>query len=61
MPQWKVALPTTKTPRKRQHFQRGQGHSMTLAAASVISKIEYYTWEFKLYRVTHKRTRLKDK
>jgi hypothetical protein len=24
---------------------------MTLAATSVISKIEYYTWEFMLYRV----------
>jgi hypothetical protein len=41
------------------HTQRG--HSMTLAAASVISKIEYYTWEFMLYRVTREHTRLKDK
>jgi hypothetical protein len=29
---------------------------MTLAAASVISKIEYYTWEFMLYRVTREHT-----
>ena len=41
MPKWKVTLATTTKNRKRPHFQRG--HSMTLAAASVISKIEYYT------------------
>jgi hypothetical protein len=48
-----------KKPRKRQQFQRG--HSMTLAAAGIISKIEYFTWELMLYRVTREHTRLKDK
>jgi hypothetical protein len=55
MPQWKVTLATTKKNTKKTAFS-----ARTLAAASVISKIEYYTWEFMLYRVTHEHTRLKD-
>jgi hypothetical protein len=45
MPQWKVTLATTK-----KKPEKDQGHSMTLAAASVISTYSQQTVEHKCSR-----------